>query len=61
MNPENVLPDYPRPQLVRGQWANLNGEWEFEAAKEDDAVPTGRTLGEKNPRAFCSRIGIVRD
>lgn len=47
VNPENVLPDYPRPQLVRGQWANLNGEWEFEAAKEDDAVPTGRTLGEK--------------
>lgn len=22
-------PDYPRPQLVRQDWLNLNGEWEF--------------------------------
>ena len=22
--------EYPRPQLVRGDWLNLNGEWEFE-------------------------------
>jgi len=27
-----VLPEYPRPQLVRtGPWLNLNGLWEFEA------------------------------
>lgn len=23
-------PEYPRPQLVRDKWMNLNGEWEFE-------------------------------
>ncbi|MCD9020606.1 glycoside hydrolase family 2 protein [Cohnella silvisoli] len=23
-------PDYPRPQFVRNDWINLNGEWEFE-------------------------------
>ncbi len=23
-------PEYPRPQLVREEWINLNGEWEFE-------------------------------
>ncbi|MFO7698344.1 MAG: glycoside hydrolase family 2 TIM barrel-domain containing protein [Anaerolineae bacterium] len=23
-------PEYPRPQLVRDQWLNLNGPWEFE-------------------------------
>ena len=23
-------PEYPRPQFVRNQWINLNGEWEFE-------------------------------
>ena len=23
-------PEYPRPQLVRDQWMNLNGKWEFE-------------------------------
>lgn len=24
---EHVLPEYPRPQLVRDKWQNLNGEW----------------------------------
>ncbi|MCL2812144.1 MAG: beta-galactosidase [Clostridia bacterium] len=23
-------PEYPRPQMVRDRWMNLNGEWEFE-------------------------------
>src|SRR5659263_315244 len=23
-------PEYPRPQMVRKQWMNLNGEWQFE-------------------------------
>jgi beta-galactosidase/beta-glucuronidase len=23
-------PEYPRPQMVRSKWLNLNGEWEFE-------------------------------
>ncbi|MWV47192.1 beta-galactosidase [Paenibacillus sp. HJL G12] len=29
VNPENVLPEYPRPQMVREQWMNLNGLWEY--------------------------------
>ena len=27
---DNVLPEYPRPQMVRAEWMNLNGVWEFE-------------------------------
>jgi hypothetical protein len=23
-------PEYPRPQFVRQEWANLNGEWQFQ-------------------------------
>ena len=23
-------PEYPRPQMVRQNWINLNGSWEFE-------------------------------
>ena len=29
VNPENVLPEYPRPQMVRQAWANLNGLWDY--------------------------------
>ena len=29
INPKNVLPEYPRPQLERTDWVNLNGEWEY--------------------------------
>ena len=44
VKPDNVLPEYPRPQLTRDDWLNLNGLWEFEPGKEGDAVPVGRTL-----------------
>lgn len=29
LDPANPLPLYPRPQLVRGRWLNLNGPWDF--------------------------------
>ena len=29
IDPENVLPEYPRPQMVRDNWMNLNGIWDF--------------------------------
>jgi len=29
VTPENVWREYPRPQLVRSQWRNLNGLWDF--------------------------------
>ncbi|MHA1907277.1 MAG: glycoside hydrolase family 2 protein [Candidatus Thorarchaeota archaeon] len=29
VDPINLLPEYPRPQLVRNDWMNLNGLWEF--------------------------------
>ena len=25
-----ILPEYPRPTLVRERWMNLNGSWQFE-------------------------------
>ena len=28
VNPTNVWPEYPRPQLVRPDWQNLNGLWD---------------------------------
>jgi hypothetical protein len=38
------LPEYPRPQMVRTNWLNLNGIWQFQAGATNDPVPTGQTL-----------------
>ena len=29
VRPDYVLPDYPRPQMVRRDWKNLNGLWNY--------------------------------
>jgi beta-galactosidase/beta-glucuronidase len=29
VDPANVLPEYPRPQMVRDRWQNLNGLWDY--------------------------------
>ncbi|TDD13509.1 glycoside hydrolase family 2, partial [Kribbella turkmenica] len=42
-----ALPDYPRPQLVRNRWQNLNGVWEFAGATAGEAPPIGRSLAER--------------
>ncbi|MBM2621380.1 glycoside hydrolase family 2 [Actinoplanes sp. LDG1-06] len=47
VGPNNALPEYPRPQLTRDKWQNLNGVWEFAKATTGQAVPTGQTLGER--------------
>jgi tetratricopeptide (TPR) repeat protein len=39
VSPENVLPEYPRPQMMRKRWFNLNGLWDFEISPKDAPVP----------------------
>ncbi len=29
VSPTNVHPEYPRPQMVRARWQNLNGLWDY--------------------------------
>lgn len=29
VGPNNALPEYPRPQMKRKRWKNLNGEWRY--------------------------------
>ena len=39
INPQNVLPEYPRPQLERTDWVNLNGEWEYAIKPKGEGEP----------------------
>ena len=36
VDPGNVLPEYPRPQMVRDGWVNLNGYWEYAIASTNN-------------------------
>ena len=47
VKPDAPLPEYPRPQLVRPDWASLNGPWQFAFGKEGDPCPVGKDLGDK--------------
>ncbi|SDF80398.1 Glycosyl hydrolases family 2 [Lentzea fradiae] len=46
VSPTNALPEYPRPQLQRTEWQNLNGVWEFAGAPNLSTPPIGRPLAE---------------
>ena len=46
VNPDKVLPEYPRPIMVRSEWQNLNGLWDYAVAP----------VGEAEPGAFQGRI-----
>ncbi|HET8737668.1 MAG TPA: glycoside hydrolase family 2 TIM barrel-domain containing protein, partial [Pricia sp.] len=46
IDPENVLPEYPRPIMQRPDWHNLNGLWEY-------AI---RPRGKSQPEKFDGKI-----
>lgn len=48
VNPEQPLPEYPRPHLVRKNWQNLNGLWDYAITPE----ATGKDL----PAAYEGKI-----
>ncbi len=39
VSPKNALPEYPRPQMVRKRWQNLNGLWDYAIKPEKDKLP----------------------
>ncbi|WP_435008356.1 sugar-binding domain-containing protein [Tundrisphaera lichenicola] len=47
VGPDNALPEYPRPQMVRTDWKNLNGLWQLSFGKEGDSPPIGKDLDQQ--------------
>jgi beta-galactosidase/beta-glucuronidase len=45
--PGKVHAEYPRPQMVRKDWLNLNGVWEFGDASDGEPPPFGKLLPDK--------------
>jgi beta-galactosidase/beta-glucuronidase len=60
-------PEYPRPQFVRRDWLNLNGEWQFEIDAGDSGVQRGLHKAELSgcitvpfcPESSLSGVGHV--
>ena len=50
LNTDNVLPDYPRPQMMRQNWHNLNGYWELQINRNTNGeTQPGETSGTPLP------------
>jgi hypothetical protein len=54
VDPARVLPEYPRPQLVRERWENLNGLWELAIV---DSSSVAGVEGDPHRLAHPSRPG----
>ncbi|KAJ5122027.1 hypothetical protein N7448_003157 [Penicillium atrosanguineum] len=54
-------PEYPRPQMQRSQWQNLNGVWQYQNASSLSAVqnpPFGQDLGQEVLIPSCLESGL---
>ena len=40
VTPENAWREYPRPQMVRAKWTNLNGLWKYAVTADAPSVPS---------------------
>jgi len=61
VTPENAWTEYPRPQLVRDSWQNLNGQWDY-AITAVDAQQTPEQWDGKILVPYCleSKLGGVQ-
>ena len=39
INPDKPLAEYPRPQMVRDNWKNLNGLWDYAIVPKGSSIP----------------------
>jgi len=61
VTPENAWTKYPRPQMVREQWQNLNGKWDYAITAVDDKETPKEWNGEiLVPYCLESKLGSVQ-
>ena len=56
--PKRRWPEYPRPQMVREKWTNLNGLWDYAIRPKAEEQP--EAMGRRDPRAVSRRVGAQR-
>jgi hypothetical protein len=57
----NPWPEYPRPQLERSEWKNLNGIWQYQNAESLaslESPPFGQPLAQEVLVPSCLESGL---
>ncbi|PQO25712.1 glycoside hydrolase family 2 [Blastopirellula marina] len=61
VTPENAWREYPRPQMTRDKWENLNGQWNYAVTSENqDNIPEAWTGQILVPYALESKLSGVQ-
>ena len=61
LDPQRIKPEYPRPNLVRDSFLNLNGAWDCRICRSGEDAPRyeGTILVPFPPEAALSGVGVV--
>ena len=60
LDKNNILPEYPRPQMRRASYINLNGQWDYAFTKAGEKQPeswSGKILVPFSPECELSGVG----
>lgn len=61
VSPDHPLPEYPRPQMTRDNWLNLNGLWDYALSSEESKMPPASYSGKiLVPYCYESALSGIR-